>query len=240
MNKVIWYQELGFFNNPFSIKPAAFHNELFGNSSVVSRIIKKIEEPGIVFISGDFGVGKTTVLKRIIGKFRGGDFGAKKIIYYNCNQSEMSIDCDRLLVNAGGFFGRLFGIKRKGMMLLLDEMQDMNKADLERVEQYYDDGFFRTVVFVSKDDSMKLTEELKNEIGGAKFKLGNMSDGEAVKMIRERIGDLKFIGDDIILKIFAKDKNSRSFLKNCEDVARVAFDAGADEVGVEHVDKVLG
>lgn len=240
MNKVIWYQELGFFNNPFSIKPAAFHNELFGNSSVISRVIKKIEEPNIVFISGEFGTGKTTVLKRIIREFRGEDFGAKRIIYYNCNRSEMSIDYDSLLVRAGGFFGRIFGSRRKGMMLLLDEMQDMNKKDLERVKEYYDDGFFRSVVLVSKRDDLELNKELTEEIGENKFKLGDMTKGEAVKMIRERIGDLKFISDDIILKIFKKDGNSRSFLKNCEDVCRVAFESGADEVGESHVESVLG
>jgi len=236
----MWYNELGFHSNPFSIKPAAFHNELFGNSSVIARIIKKIEEKGIVFISGDFGTGKTTVLKRIIGEFRGGGFGAKKVVYYNCNRSERSIDYDKLLVGAGGFFGRLFGIKQKGLMILLDEMQDMNKRDLERVKRYYDDGFFRTVVFGSKDDSKELPEELVKEIGGNAFKLGNVTRGEAVKMIRERIGKLKFLGDDVILKIFKKDGNSRNFLKNCEDVCRVAFEDGASVVGGNHVDKVLG
>jgi len=239
MNKVVWYQELGFFNNPFSIKPAAFHNDLLGNSSTVARLIKTLQDRGIVFVSGDFGVGKTTVLKKIIGEFRGEDFGAKKIVYYNCNQSERSIDYDKLLVNAGGFFSRLFGVKRKGMMLLLDEMQDMNKRDLERVKEYYDDGFFRSVIFVARDSKVSLTDELVEEIGGNKFALENMSKKDAVKMIRARIGNLKFLGDDIILKIFKKDENSRSFLKNCEDVCRIAFESGADVVGSEHVDSVL-
>jgi hypothetical protein len=239
MNKVIWYHELGFFDNPFSIKPAAFHNELFGNSSAIARIIKRIEERGIVFVSGEFGVGKTSVLKKIIGEFRGRRFGGKKVVYYNCDSSEMSIDYDRLLVNAGGFFSRLFGIRQKGMMILLDEAQGMNERDLRMVKRYYDDGFFRSVVFVSKHDDMKLPEELENEINGNKFKIGNMTKNEAVLMIRKRIGNLKFLGDDMILKIFNKERNSRSFLKNCEDVARVAFESGAKVVDEAHVKKVF-
>lgn len=239
MNKN-WYNELGFYSNPFSIKPAAFHNELFGNSSVIAKVIKKLKERGIVFISGEFGAGKTTVLKRIIGEFRGGDFGVKKIIYYNCNQSEESIDYDRLLVNAGGVFGRLFGVRKKGMMILLDEMQDMNALDLERLKDYYDDGFFRSVVFVGKTDDVDMPEELEEEIGENKFALGNMNKDEAVLMIRKRIGDLKFLGDDMIVKIFKKDENSRNFLKNCEDVCRIAFESGADSVGEAHIEKVLG
>ncbi len=239
MNKM-WYNELGFHSNPFSIKPAAFHNELFGNTSVIARIIKKIKERGIVFISGDFGAGKTTVLKKIIGEFRSEDFGSKKIIYYNCNQGEVSIDYDKLLVNAGGFFGRLFGVRQKEMMILLDEMQDMNGKDLAKVKEYYDDGFFRSVVFVSKLDDIEVPKDLDDEIGENIFVLGDMNNREAVLMIRKRIGDLKFLGDDMILKIFKKDANSRSFLKNCEDVCRVAFESGADSVDETHVEKVLG
>ncbi len=239
MNK-IWYHEFGFSNNPFSIKPAAFHNELFGNSSVVARVIKKIEERGIVFISGEFGTGKTSVLKKIIGKFRGGKFGGRKVIYYNCNKSEMSIDYDKLLVNAGGFFSRLFGVRQKGMMILLDEMQDMNKGDLRKVKQYYDDGFFRSVIYVSKHDDVKMKGELMRQIGENKFKLGDMTKREAVLMIRKRIGNLKFFSDGMILRVFKKDENSRIFLKNCEDVARVAFESGASAVDEKHIEKVFG
>jgi len=239
MNKM-WYNELGFHSNPFSIKPAAFHNELFGNKATINKIIKKLKKPGMVCIFGEFGSGKTTVLKKIIREFRSDDFKSKKIIYYNCNQSEESIDYDKLLVNAGGFFGRIFGTRKRGMMLLLDEMQDMNARDLERLKEYYDDGFFRSVVFVAKSSEIEVPEDLAEEIGENMFVLGNMSNKDAVLMIRKRIGDLKFFGDDMIVKIFKKDGNSRSFLKNCEDVARVAFESGADTVGVEHIEKVLG
>jgi hypothetical protein len=238
MNKM-WYNELGFHSNPFSIKPAAFHNELFGNKTAIANVIKKLKGKGIVFISGEFGTGKTTVLKRIIGEFGGGYFGVKKIIYYNCNQSEESIDYDKLLVNAGGFFGRLFGIRQKGMMILMDEMQDMNKQDLEKVKEYYDDGFFKSVVLVAKSDDVEVPEDLDDEIGENIFVLGDMSKSEAILMVRKRIGNLKFLGDDMILKIFKKDGNSRSFLKNCEDVCRVAFESEAGAVDETHVDSVL-
>jgi predicted AAA+ superfamily ATPase len=240
MKKLTWYHKVGFFNNPFSIKPAAFHNELFGNSSTISRIIKKMSEPGIVFISGEFGTGKTTVLKKLIAEFRGGIFEGKKVIYYNCNQSEKSINYDKLLVDAGNFLGKLFRFRKKNMIILLDEMQDMNKKDMEQVKKYYDDGFFKLVVLVSKYENINLTKELENETNGNKFKLGNMTKNEAIRMVRERIGTLKFISDDIIVRIFSRDENSRSFLKNCEDVCRYAFEKGDGIVEEEHISKALG
>jgi len=67
-----------------------------------------------------------------------------------------------------------------------------------------------------------------------------MNKNEAILMIRKRIGDLKFLGDDMILNIFKRDENSRSFLKNCEDVCRVAFESGYDSVDKTHIEKVLG
>ena len=239
MNDVIWYKELGFFNNPFSIKPAVFHNELFGNSEAISKIIEKVKESGVFFISGEFGTGKTTVLKKLISEFRGGSLGEKKVIYYNCNRSDKSIDYDRMLIGANGFFGRLFGIRRKNMFILLDEMQDMNKKDLRLVKEYYDNGFFSSVVFVGTGEDLEMTEELSYLIDGNKFKLSNMTEAEAVEMVRRRIGNLKFISDEMIVKIFDEDNNSRSFLKNCEDVCRFAFESEDVFVTEEHVAEVL-
>jgi len=240
MSKDIWYKEFGFSSNPFSIKPAVFDNEMFGNDSVTTKIVKKINDGEMVFISGEFGMGKTMILKKIVGEFRGRGLGEKRVIYYNCDSSERAIDYDSLLINAGGFLRRLFGIRKKGMILLLDEMQGMNKKDMERVKEYYDDGFFKSVVFVGKEDEAEFSDELVEAIGGNRFVLGKMSGKEAVKMVRKRIGGLKFLGDDMILKIFKKDGNSRNFLKNCEDVCRVAFEDGAKAVSAWHVDRVFG
>jgi Cdc6-like AAA superfamily ATPase len=239
MKKLTWYNELGFFSNPFSIKPAAFHNELFGNDSAISKITEKMSEPGMIFISGEFGTGKTTVLKKLIAEFRGSNLEGKKIIYYNCNQSGKSINYNELLINSGGFLRRLFSIRKKNMIIFLDEIQDMNRKDMEQIKKYYDNKFFKLVVFVSKYEDTNLTPELKDVISENKFKLGNMTENQAVEMIRERIGGLKFVTDEIIIQIFNKDKNSRSFLKNCEDVCRYAFEKENSVVTKEHVVEVL-
>ena len=33
-----WYNKLGFYNNPFSIKPAAFNDDIFGLGGTVENI----------------------------------------------------------------------------------------------------------------------------------------------------------------------------------------------------------
>lgn len=231
MKKLTWYNELGFFNNPFSIKPAAFHNELMGYNNIIKDINKKVDGSNIIFISGRYGTGKTTVLKRIINEFR----GKKRVIYYNCSQSDRSIDFDKLLVNAGGLFRRLLGIRKKNMIILLDEAQDMNKKDLKEIKKYHDEGFFKSIIFVSKEDNINLPEELKEAIDKNRFNIGDIGKTEAVKLVRKRIGNLKFISDDIIIKIFNKNKNPRAFLRDCENVCRYAFENGAEKVTEKHI-----
>ncbi len=230
MKKLTWYHKLGFFNNPLSIKPAAFHNELMGYDQTIEEVNNKIKESGIMQIYGEYGTGKTTVLKKIIDEFK----GRKRVIYYNCNQSEKSIDFDKLLINAGGFFRKLFRIRKKNMIILLDESQDMNKKDLKQVKAYYDEGFFKSVIFVSKGD-IRLTGELENIIGKNKYGLAGLNKKEAVKMVRKRIGKLKILSDESIIKIFNKNNNPRFFLKNCEDACRHAFESGTKEVKDEHI-----
>jgi len=239
MKKLTWYHELGFFSNPFSIKPAAFHNELMGYEQIITEINERVAESGILLISGKYGTGKTTVLKKIIAEFKGGKFKGKKVIYYNCNQSEKSIDFDRLLINAGGFFRKLFRIRKKGMVILLDEMQDMNKKDLSQVKKYYNEGFFKSAILVSKMEDIKLASELEKLIGENKFKLENIGKTEAVNIIRKRIGNLKFISDQNIIKIFNENNNLRAFLKNCEDVCRHAFENGDKAVTENHIKQIL-
>src|SRR3989338_3583834 len=97
----LWYNKLGFNNNPFSIKPAAFHNELFGLN--IQDTINKIETGNVIFIEGDYGTGKTTLLKGIVNKFG----GKKKIIYYSCNRTEDTINVDKLMTNRT-FFSKIF------------------------------------------------------------------------------------------------------------------------------------
>jgi chromosomal replication initiation ATPase DnaA len=235
MKKETWYHNLGFFENPFSIKPAAFHSEVIGYDKTTDEINEKIAESNFVFVHGEYGTGKTTILQGIINRFK----GKRRVIYYNCNQSTGVVDFNRLLINAGNFFQRLFRMKKKNMIILLDEAHDLSRRDLKRLEEYHKLGFFKSTVFVSKKKDIKLIKEMEALAGENIFILKTISDEEAIQVIRKRIGDIEFISDDMIIRIFKKDKNPRAFLKNCEDVCRFASEQGAEEVTKDHVDHIL-
>ena len=233
MKNITWYHNLGFASNPFSIKASAFHNELFGNDKTLSKIKEKMLGNGMIFISGEFGTGKTSVLKKLICEFPKRKLSGKRIIYYNCNQSDLSIKYDRLIVKSGNTLQKIFKIKRKNLILFLDEMQDMSQRDLEEVKNYYEQGFFKLIIFASKYEDVKLGDELEELIGENKFKLKNMSAEEAIKMVRKRIGDLNFLSNEMVVKIFEYDQNARSFLKNCEDVCKYSFEKGNQSVTLD-------
>ncbi|MBU0615754.1 MAG: hypothetical protein KJ601_06685, partial [Nanoarchaeota archaeon] len=69
--ELLWYQKIGFHNNPFSIKPSAFHNSLYGVEEKIKDILKLVDSGESVFISGEYGSGKTSALKKIIDEHKG-------------------------------------------------------------------------------------------------------------------------------------------------------------------------
>src|SRR3989344_5634830 len=121
----IWFRELGFHSNPFSIKPAAFHDQAIGFDKVVDEISYGILNKRIVLVEGDYGNGKSTILKKLLH-----DFGGKRqVVYYSCNRMDAQLNVKTLLNGRYGFFGELFDMKAKDMIFLLDEAQELHAKD---------------------------------------------------------------------------------------------------------------
>lgn len=233
MKKLTWFHHLGFYNNPFSIKPAAFHNDLMGFDAVVDEINDKVGQSSMIYLSGEYGTGKTTVLKGVINEFK----GKKNVIYYSGNQSDKPIEFDRLLTGMS-WWRILLSLRKKYMILLLDEVHDINKKDISKVKKLYNEGFFKSVIFVGKKQDP--SKDISNLVEKNKYNLANTSKEQAVSLIRKRIGSLKFISDQMIVNVFNKNQNPRAFLKNVEEVCRHAFDNEYNEVTEKSVKAVLG
>lgn len=230
-----WYNQLGFYNNPFSIKPAAFHDEILGDNGVVDEVLDRIRSGSVLFVDGDYGAGKTTILKRIIHEFG----GKRKVVYYSCNRSENGLDVERLANGGRSFFEKIFGSDPKNMILLLDEVQDLGEKDCEALYQSFSDKVFKSIVLVGKDfKKVNFGNGLKNLVGSNVIKMKKLDNEGAIEFIRKRIGNLKILSDNAIKLLNKKaEGNPRRLLKNCEEVCKYAVENFEDEVTEEIVKK---
>lgn len=230
----VWYNKLGFYNNPFSIKPAAFHSEIVGYD--VDEISSRIESGGFLFILGPMGVGKTTILKNILARFG----GKGKVIYCSANTSDSRISFRALLIGSG-FFSRLFSSPAKDMILLVDEAQDLKKQESVELFRLFRKGNFRSVVFFGTEHvKEKFPDELNSLLKDNVKVLARLKGDHAVELVRKRIGDIPLISDQVIRRIYSRSGfNARRLLENCEDVMRHAVELGAEKVTVSHVNDVV-
>jgi hypothetical protein len=235
MSKV-WYKNLGFHSNPFSIKPAAFHDRLFGYNKVIDDISYGILNKKVIVVQGNYGNGKSSILRRLIH-----DFGGKKqVIYYSCNRIDQRLDVKELLNGRYGFFGRLFDMKPKDMILLLDEAQDLGPKDFEKLYSYYQEGFFKSIVFVGQGiDKELIPKEFEPQLD--EVSVGEVDTSTAVQVVRKRIGDIPLLSDIMIQTLFEKsNKNIRLLLKNCEEACRYAVNYGRETVTNDVIEAIFG
>ncbi|MDP3728953.1 MAG: hypothetical protein Q8R18_05905 [bacterium] len=222
----VWFRELGFHTNPFSIKPAVFHDKVIGFDKVVDEISYGILNNKIVLVEGDYGQGKSSILKKLLN-----DFGGKKqVIYYSCNRMDSRLNVKTLLNGRYGFVGQLFDIKPKEMILLLDEAQELNSKDYERLYSYYQEGYIKSIVLVGKGIKKgELVPGFKahiEEVGMAK-----MNEDLALQVVKKRIGNLTLLPDSIVRKIYQRSNNNvRVMLKTCEELCKKAVESGRKKI----------
>jgi len=185
-------------------------------------------------IVGDYGTGKTALLKNIIRTFK----GKRKVIFYSYNRREKTLDLNKLLYGKS-IYNKFFHIKPKKMILLLDEVKGLNMKERADLIYYYNKKYIKSIVLVGKNKrEINLNSELESILGDNILKLENLSSENAVKLIKKRMNNSKFMSDKMIRMIHAKNQNTRTFLENCEDVCRHANDVGCKRVELNHV-KIL-
>ncbi len=235
MNSV-WFRELGFFNNPFSIKPAIYSDQIVGYEEIVDEIAFNVLNKKMFFLEGEYGEGKSTILKRLIN-----DFGGKKqVIYYSCNRMEARLNVKKLLNGRYGFWGKLFDMKPKDMILLLDEAQELGAKDYSKLYSYYQEGYLKSIVFVGKEFKKDEIDDNLKKVA-KDVKLRKLTEAEVVTLVRRRVGSLPLLTDDVIKTVYNNsDKNVRKMLKNCESLCKHAVNFGETKISDDMIKEVLG
>jgi type II secretory pathway predicted ATPase ExeA len=226
-SKMVWYEKYDFIENPFTIKPQETEDDFFGKKEIIRKVNSLVGKGKVVLIVGPYGTGKTTILKGIIDKFR----GEKKVIYYNLySGSDMAINFDTLLKNAGSVLSRFFRIKTKGVIMLIDEAHKMLKGDYYRLIDLYQQGYIRSIVLVSSDKGFRFPKVIRDLIDENKFELTFLDEKNAIKLVRSRLEGIKLLSDDMIKKILKKSESIRDFLLKCDDACRRAVERGSEKV----------
>jgi replication-associated recombination protein RarA len=228
----LWYRQLGFKENPFSIKPAVFGNKLVGYDHIINELWYRIDAGGMVFLEGSLGSGKTSLLKLIEDKYR----GLQRVWYFSCNQIKED-DIGDLLLSRVGFWQRVFGIKPKGMIVLLDEVEELSSDSVEKIKFLFDEDTVKSVVFTGVSYSqVEFSESVKERINRSVIRLDTLKPEEAVHVVRNRVRDNPILNDDMIKDVFKVSKaNPRKLLYNCEHVCRYAVLHNAPTVTKEHI-----
>lgn len=232
----LWFQQLGFSKNPFSIKPAVFGNKLVGYDHVIEDLFYRIDAGGMVFVDGELGTGKTSLLKLITSRYG----GLKRVMYFSCVHIKNS-DLNEILFERIGFWRRLFGVKPKGMIILLDEVNELSPENVEKIKYFFDEDTIKSTVFTGVDyDKVGFSPSVRERINRSVIRLDNLHKEDAIKIVRNRIGKHPILTDDLITEIFKLSKgNPRKLLYNCEQVCRYAVTHGTERVTTEHLDAVM-
>ncbi|MBU0666392.1 MAG: ATP-binding protein [Nanoarchaeota archaeon] len=234
LEKDLWYNNVGFYNNPFSIKPAAFHDEIVGNEEELKKINENISTGAVCLVTGSYGTGKTTILKRIIHQFK----GKKRVIYFSCNRKDKELNFNKFLIEKS-FFHKLFKVRAKNMILLLDEIQDLSKHESDELVKLYEQKFIFSIVLVSKNEKrLSFSPKLKKLIGKNIYELRKLSPQTTIQFVRKRIGSSKILSDVIIKRISKLNSNPRAILENCEDACLIAMNEGSSKVQLKHLKKI--
>jgi len=228
-----WYSKLGFSSNPFSAKPAALTNEIIGQNT--GPILEKIDNGEMQFIEAPLGSGKTSMLKSIIARFG----GKRKLIYASCILNE-SLDVQNILKNAS-LRGRIFGSLSREMMLMIDEAQNISKADAQEISKFIENGNVKSVTFFGISYDKKLfTDELNKSLNGNVIVLSYLTNEQAIELARNRVGNLKLLPDYVIREIYGRSNgNPRRFLQYCEDICHKAVNLSINELTITDVGTLL-
>ncbi len=226
-----WYNELGFEKNPFSIKPGA---DIIGYDGLLKEIKKNLLKGAVYLVTGDYGVGKTSLLWNIIRDFG----GRRKIIFYSYNRRSKAISIEKLLFQRG-LIHRMFHIKPRGMMLLLDEAEGLKADEQEAIISHCRNGFIKSaVIVVRRKEDISFCPEFESLIGKNHIRIGVLRGSDAVRLVKKRLKENSFLDESLMLEIYHLSPNPRIFLENCEDVCRFAFLKGAEKAGREHLSAI--
>lgn len=214
---MVWYQKYGWDSNSFELKPMP--DVISGHEDVRSELLEFIKSGDCCLLIGPRGSGKTTILKWLE------KYALEEGIPLYINTSGMSredvehLNIDSMIREKAGLLG-LF--KKKGIIMLVDEAQDLPQIVGKSIERNFDEHNIKSVILASTtDDPESLEKSLLERVGKRKVIIRPMNREEAFSMIVKRVGFRNPFESGSLDILFRKaGYNPRKILELCEAVAR--------------------
>jgi len=222
-----WYEELGFESNPFLRETSTI-----GNEDIFEEAFYTLVSGNILFIEGDEGSGKTKLLKEVAKRFG----RRKKIIYIDCNGHSKKIDIEGL--TKGSIFSRLLNIKQD-ITLLLDNAEHLTSKDSEKIKYYYESNRLRSIILAGRSyKKAGISESMKHMVHKV-ISIKPPIDYEAVKIVREKIGERLLTDRAIKLVYKMSQKNIGLTLKNCQKILEEMAKNKCRAINDEDIKRIL-
>ncbi len=229
-----WYEELEFENDPFIDSE---NTSLIGYEDTIQEIFYRIEAGDMLFIEGKEGSGKTALLRRIIGRFR----GRGKIIYLDGKKLDKTTNLGDTIKKSVGFWSRLLGKEPSNMILLMDDVEELNRKNSERIKYFYDQNWVRAVIFTGTNyKNADFSESLKDRISKT-IKLKEPTEDEAVEIVKARLNNNPILPEEAIRDLYKRsNKNMKTLMMYCSKVLDYTVrEKKEKKVLKEHVSMVL-
>lgn len=232
MKENYWYIKKGYENNPLTIKPNST-TKLFGVEKIIELLSESFRKKSAFLIFGEYGCGKTTLIKKLISKYK----GKKPIIYYSHSRLNQNLNLKKLLIGRNNFLGKTLGKPVINSILILDEAQNLDIKEMKELVNYYDSGNIKNLILINSSVKehqyfTKLMEIIKKNI----IMLEKISFIDARNLISSRLKGQELISIDAIQKIHEITLgNPRRILDYTEQAIRIADKAGDGRADLKHV-----
>ncbi len=197
----MWYRKYGWNSNPFVVK---YSTSLVGFEKEKSIILDFVHSGDACLVTGDSGVGKTSLLKwlqKTLGRYN--------IKYLNVEGISEFFSLQRY-IGRKGFF--------RDKVLLVDEAHYADDTFRKEMKMLWDNNVLKSVIVAQTPDNLHLyAESFKNRIGKRQIRISGLDLDKAKELIEMRT-DSKHPFEDGVIRMIIEDakNNPRKILENCE------------------------
>ncbi len=234
-----WYKKLGYYQNPFLINPMKERTSMIGARQQLEDAMYYLQAGNLVVVEAKKGNGKTKFLRTLIDNFRG------KVIYVNARKLDKTLDVEELLRNKNGFSGKIMGKKPKGMMLMIDNAEELSLVNIERLKNYFDQGYLQSIIFTTSDlESCEFSNSMKNRIGRRVITLEKPEYNDMKAIIKERLDEKEdeeepLINEEHIKKIYETSESVGDMFVRMESAFEKMDTKGDETISAEHYNEKL-